>query len=67
MLQFSFTPYMREIISKELRGLPLYFRFSETTTSQIKKQYDAYATYVFPTLLQDISERYLLGNVLRTI
>ena len=35
---------MRKIILKELRGLPFSFRFDETTTFRIKKQYDAYAT-----------------------
>lgn len=45
----GFTHYMREIISKKLRGLPFYFRFIETRTSQIKRQYDVvYATYILP-------------------
>ena len=45
MLQFGVAPFMRSVILNELKGLPFSFRFDETTTSQVKKQYDAYATY----------------------
>ena len=36
---------MRSVILNELKGLPFSFRFDETTISQVKKHYDAYATY----------------------
>ena len=43
MLQFGVAPFMRSVILNELKGLPFSFLFDET--SQVKKQYDAYATY----------------------
>jgi len=45
MIQFGIAPYLQKIILNELKELPFSFRFDETTTSQVKKQYDAYATY----------------------
>ena len=45
MLQFGVAPLMESFILNELKGLPFSFRFDETTTFQVKKQYDAYATY----------------------
>ena len=42
------TPSLIEVILAELRDLPFTFRFDEITTSQIKKQYDGYATYDSP-------------------
>ena len=44
-MQFSIEPWFRNIILKELKNLSFLFRFYETTISQIKKQYDAYAIY----------------------
>ena len=44
-VQFGIEPWFRNIVLKELKTLPFSFRFDETTTAQIKKQYDAYATY----------------------
>ena len=48
MIQFGIAPSLIEVILAELRDLPFTFRFDETTTSQIKKQYDGYATYDSP-------------------
>ena len=45
MLQFGVVPFMRSVTLNEPKGLPFYFRFDETTAPQVKKQYDAYATY----------------------
>ena len=45
MLQFGVAPFMRSAILNELKGLPFSFRFDETTTSEVQKQYEAYATY----------------------
>ena len=39
------APYPKDIILNEPKELPFSFRFDEATTSQIKKQYDGYATY----------------------
>ena len=45
MIQFGIAPVIQDTILDELRGQPFCFMFDETTTSQIKKQYDGYATY----------------------
>ena len=47
MIQFGIAPYLQKIILKELKELPFSFRFDKTTTSQVKKQYDAYAVYIY--------------------
>ena len=44
-IQFGIALYLKDIILNELKELPFSFRFDETTTSQIKKQYDGYVTY----------------------
>ena len=48
MIQFGLAPVFRNEIMKDLSGNPYTFKFDETT-SQIKKQYDAYATYFSPS------------------
>ena len=45
MIQDGIAPYLQKIILNELKELPFSFRFDETTTSQVKKQYGVYATY----------------------
>ena len=45
MIQFGIAPIIRGIILDDLRGKPFSFRFDETTTSQVRKQYDGYASY----------------------
>ena len=45
MLQFGVAPFMRSVILNKLKWLPFSFRFDETTTSKVKKQYDVYVTY----------------------
>ena len=45
MMQFGIAPVIRVIILDDLKGKPFSFRFDETTTSQIKKQYDGYAIF----------------------
>ena len=45
MLQFGIAPVIQRKLLAELKDQPYTFKFDETTTSQIKKQYDAYATY----------------------
>ena len=44
-IQFGIAPYFKDIMLNELKELPFSFCFDEATTSQIKKQYDRYATY----------------------
>ena len=41
-IQFKIAPYLKEISIKGVKRKPCCFKFDETTTSQIKKQYDAY-------------------------
>ena len=45
MIQFSIAPVIEEQILDDLKKKPFTFRFDETTRSQIKKQYDGYATF----------------------
>ena len=58
MLQFGIAPIIRERILTDLKGKLFSFRFDETTTSQIKKQYDGYASY-FSETFQRIVTSYL--------
>ena len=45
MMQFGIALVIRDIILDDLKGKPFSFLFDETTTSQIKKQYEGYATF----------------------
>ena len=45
-IQFGIAPFLKDILLNELKDLAFSFRFDKTTTSQIKKQYDGYATYL---------------------
>ena len=44
-IQFGIAPYLKEKVMNELNGVPYTFKFDETTTSQVKKQYDAYIQF----------------------
>ena len=44
-IDHGIAPYLKAKIIRELKGNPFSFKFDETTTSQVKKQYDAYAQY----------------------
>ena len=44
-LQFGIAPYIKEKVMSDISNKPFCFKFDETTTSQVKKQYDAYVTY----------------------
>ena len=44
-IKFGIKPYVSEILEKDMQGRPFVFHFDETTTSQVKKQYDGYVTY----------------------
>ena len=45
-IQFGIAPFLKDILLNELKDLAFSFHFDKTTTSQIKKQYDGYATYL---------------------
>ena len=51
MMQFGIAPCFQNIILDELKGLLFSFRFDETT-SQVKKQHNAYATSFYPIQFQ---------------
>ena len=43
--QFGIAQYVKEELILDVSNKPFSFKFDETTTSQIEKQYDAYVTY----------------------
>lgn len=45
LIQFGIYPWIMEEMLKDLKGKPFSYKFDETTTSQVKKQYDAYVQY----------------------
>ena len=49
VIQFGISPYISKMVQKDLRNQPFTFHFDETTTSQVKKLYDGYATYYSPS------------------
>ena len=49
VIEFGITPYIRDLVQADLSNRPFTFHFDETTTSQVKKQYDGYATYISPS------------------
>ena len=44
IIQFGIAPYTKSSLLKDVDGRPFVFKFDETTTSQVKKQYDGYVT-----------------------
>ena len=44
-IQFGIAQYVKEKLILDVSNKPSSFKFDKTTTSQIKKQYDAYVTY----------------------
>ena len=45
IIQFGVAPYVRKQVIEDFTGQPFTFQFDETTTSQIKKQYDGYVQF----------------------
>lgn len=43
--EFALKPYILEMLCEDFRETPFTFKFDETTTAQIKKQYDGYVQY----------------------
>lgn len=65
IVQFGIVSYIKRIIYSEVKEMPFTFYFDEITTSQLKKQYNAYATY-YSNFFQQIITEYLgtlLGSV----
>ena len=44
-IQFGIAQYVKEKLILDVSNKPSSFKFDKTTTSKIKKQYDAYVTY----------------------
>ena len=49
VIQHGISPYVSECKVNDLQNVPYTFKFDETTTSQVKKQYDAYIQYWSPS------------------
>lgn len=45
VIEFGLAQYIRECLIEDLKSNPFTFLFDETTTSQVKKQYDGYVQY----------------------
>lgn len=45
LVQFGICPWILENLKNDLKGNPFSFLFDETTTSQIKKQFDGYVRF----------------------
>lgn len=45
LLEFGVAPYLREMLIVDMQAAPFSFLFDETTTSQVKKQYDGYVQF----------------------
>ena len=45
VIQFGIAPYIKQLILDDIKGKPFSFLFDETTTQQVKKQFDAYLQY----------------------
>ena len=45
-IQFGIAPHVKSKLLEDFAGSPFSFKFDETTTSQVKKQYDGYITYM---------------------
>ena len=44
-IQFGIYPHLRSILLEDMKNMPFTFRFDETTTSPVKKQYDGCVTF----------------------
>ena len=45
LIQFGIAPYVKKVLLEDMKKEQYCFHFDETTTSQLKKQYDGYITY----------------------
>ena len=49
LLPYGIVEPLKKDLVKDMRDVPYIFKFIETTTSQVKKQYDAYICYWSPS------------------
>ena len=45
VIQFGIAPYIKNELLNDFKNQPFTFKFGETTTSQVKKQYDGYVQF----------------------
>ena len=45
LVKYGLTPYFEKKIHDDASNTPFTFKFDETTTKQVKKQYHGYITY----------------------
>lgn len=45
LIQFGIAPYVLETLKQDIKNTPTTFQFDETTTSQVKKQYEGHIRY----------------------
>ena len=45
MIQFGIVPYVFQKLTEDIHGKPFSFQFDETSTQQVKKQYDGYISF----------------------
>ena len=45
VIQFGIAPYIKNELLNDFKNQPFTFKFDETTTSQVKKQYDGYVQF----------------------
>lgn len=57
VIEFALKPYVLELICEDFRDVPFTFKFDETTTIQVKKQYDGYVQY-YSKLFRRITSHY---------
>ena len=56
MIQFVIAPYVFEKMTEEIHGKPFSFQFDETSTQQVKKQYDGYISFYSSTHKRIVTE-----------
>ena len=44
-IQFGIAPYIKQVLLYDVNNMPYTFKLDESTSSQIKKQYDEYLQY----------------------
>lgn len=57
VIEFALKPFILEMLRDDFDNTPFTFKFDETTTVQIKKQYDGYVQY-YSKKLQRITSHY---------
>ena len=58
VVKYGLAPFYQDKLKQDISNVPFTFKFDETTTKQVKKQYDAYISYWSNTLNQ-VTNNYL--------